>query len=447
MKRRDALTLLGLGSLALAGLPRLGGNTPRKGRVVIVGGGVGGATLAKYLRLLDPGLHVTLVERNPIYIRPYGSTEVLTGHITMKDLDVTYDALHETYGVEVLIDAAVGLDPVKKLLRTAGKKELPYDRLVVSPGIQLDYGAIPGYSAQVAETRIPSGWIPGAQTALLAKQLQAMRPGGLFVLVAPPNPYRCPPGPYERAALVTEWLQRHNPTAKVIVADPKDAFVTDETMLLGWNRLYRYNPPDDYAKKLAAKVEVKRHAEGGPITWIRAKDGGKVKRLEAGSLQIHTEGGLLKADVVNVVPPMKAATLAFDLGLTDAAGWCPVDRRTFKSTKVPDVHVIGDSCIADAMPKSGFSANSQAKVAARAIVEELAGRPVPEPVWENTCYALAGMHYGLFVADVFRLVDGKIARTNGPDRYLPLDASPAQIRLGARYQQAWLRTFTQDVFE
>jgi len=446
MKRRDFLSLVGAGSLAASGVLPLRAGSTRSARVVIVGGGVGGATLAKYLRLFDPGLKVTLVERNPVYIRPYGSTEVLTGHITLQDLEVTYEALRERYGVEVVLEAAVGVDPERRLLRTAHRRELPYDRLVVSPGIQLNYGAYEGYSATVAESRIPCGWIPGPQTGLLARQLQAMREGGTFLLVAPPNPYRCPPGPYERVALVTEWLSRHNPKAKVILADPKDAFVTDETMLLGWNRLYGFNLPADYEAKIAPKVEVRRHATPGPITWIRARDGGKVTRVDASSLRIHTEGEVIKADVVNIIPPMKAGQLAFDLGLTDASGWCPVVRKTFQSTLHPHIHVIGDASIADAMPKSGFSANSQAKTTARAIVEELAGRPAPEPIWENTCYALAGMKYGLFVADVFRLVDGKIARVNTADRYLPLDASPAQIRLGARYQQAWLRTFTQDVF-
>jgi sulfide dehydrogenase [flavocytochrome c] flavoprotein subunit len=153
----------------------------------------------------------------------------------------------------------------------------------------------------------------------------------------------------------------------------------------------------------------------------------------------------VKADVLNIIPPMKAGKLAFDMGLTDASGWCPVDRRSFESSVHKNVFVIGDASIADAMPKSGFSANNQAKVTARAIVDQLAGRAPGEPVWSNTCYALAGSDYGLFVADVFRLKDGKIARVPG-ERYLPIDASPAKIRLAAAYQQAWLKTFTEDCF-
>ena len=434
-----------LGLLAAYSAPSLAFAQTRA-HVVVVGGGVGGATTAKYLKLFNPELRVTLIERYPVYIRPYGSSEVLNGHIKMADLEVRYDTLRDRYGIEIVIDTVTGLDAAARVVTTAGQRRIGYDRLVVSPGIELMYDAYPGYSEAVARTAVPSGWIPGEQTALLARQLQSMRPGGVFVLAAPPNPYRCPPGPYERAALMTEWFMAHNPTAKVIIADPKDAFVTDETMMLGWNRLYRFNLPDDYAKRMAAKVEIKQHPGPGMLTWVRGKEGGRPLRIDAKRMRIETEGETIQADVINVIPPMRAGKLAATLGLTDGSGFCPVERRTFASTLVPHVHVIGDASIADAMPKSGFSANTQAKVVARAIVEELAGRPAPEPMWENTCYALAGKDYGLFVADVFKIVDGKIARINSAARYLPLDASPMQLKLGARYQQAWLRTFTQDCF-
>jgi sulfide dehydrogenase [flavocytochrome c] flavoprotein subunit len=214
-------------------------------------------------------------------------------------------------------------------------------------------------------------------------------------------------------------------------------------MQLGWHRLYGYNIPNDYLAAMPAGV--KNSGKPSPLEWVRAMDGGATEKIDARTLTITTQQGAVKADVLNIIPPMKAGKLAFDLGLTDESGWCPVDRRTFASSKHPDVFVIGDASIADAMPKSGFSANNQAKVTARAIVDQLAGRAPGEPVWSNTCYALAGSGYGLFVADVFRLKDGKIARVPG-ERYLPLDASPAKIRLAAAYQQAWLKTFTEDCF-
>ena len=434
-----------LGLLSVAAAPTLA-FAQHSARIVIVGGGVGGATAAKYLKLFNPALQVTLIEKNPVYVRPYGSSEVLNQHATMDELNVSYDALKTQYGIRVLIDTVTGLDPVARTVSTAGQQKIAYDKLIVSPGIQLMYSAYAGYSEQIARTAVPSGWIPGEQTALLAKQLQGMRQGGTFVLAAPPNPYRCPPGPYERAALMTEWFAKHNPTAKVIIVDPKDSFVTDETMMLGWNRLYRFNLPPDYVKKMQSQVELKQHAGTSMLSWVRGKDGGRTLKIDTKQMRIETEAEVLQADVINVIPPMKAGQVAATLGLADSSGFCPVDRRTFASTLQPNVYVIGDASIADAMPKSGFSANTQAKVVARAIVEELAGRPAPEPLWENTCYALAGKDYGLFVADVFKVIDGKIARINGQGRYLPLNATPAQIKLGARYQQAWLRTFTADCF-
>jgi sulfide dehydrogenase [flavocytochrome c] flavoprotein chain len=444
LSRRDWLTQA-LGLLSVAAAPSLS-FAAEAAHIVIVGGGVGGATTAKYLKLFNPSLKVTVIEKNPIYVRPYGSSEVLNQHASMDELNVSYDALRSTYGINFVFDTVTGFDPVARTVNTAGRQKIAYDRLVVSPGIQLLYENYAGYSESVARTAVPSGWIPGEQTALLAKQLQGMRRGGIFVIAAPPNPYRCPPGPYERAALMTEWFAKHNPTAKVIIVDPKDSFVTDQTMMLGWNRLYNFNLPTDYVQKMQGQVEVKQHSGTSMLSWVRGKEGGRTLKIDAKNMRIETEAETIKADVINVIPPMRAGQVAMTLGLADGSGFCPVDRRTFASTLQPNVHVIGDACIADAMPKSGFSANNQAKVVARAIVEELAGRSAPEPLWENTCYALAGKDYGLFVADVFKIVEGKIARINTKQRYLPLNATPAQIKLGARYQQAWLRTFTADCF-
>lgn len=444
MNARRQFLLAGAASLGLASFPAIVRAGQASARIVIVGGGVGGATAAKYLKLADPTLQVTIIEKNPIYIRPYGSSEVLNRHVTMDDLQVRYDALRQKHGVAFVFDAARSLDPTGKTVTTASGKVLAYDKLIVSPGIKLRYDSLPGYSEQLAETQVPSGWIAGAQTALLARQLQSMREGGVFVLAAPPNPYRCPPGPYERAALMTEWFSRHNPRAKVVIADPKDSFVTDETAMLGWNRLYGFQPPAEYRGKI--KAELKPSSQPCALEWIQAKTGGTPQRLDAKTMTLHTAGGAIKADVINVIPAMVAGQVAFDFGLTNDSGFCPVHRSTFESTLHKDVHVIGDASVADAMPKSGFSANTQAKWVARVIAEGLAGRDPGTPVWENTCYALAGKDYGLFVADVFKIKDdGKIGRVNKA-RYLPFDATPAQIRLSAVYQQAWIQAFTQDIF-
>ncbi|MDD3608650.1 MAG: FCSD flavin-binding domain-containing protein [Halothiobacillaceae bacterium] len=463
MNRREFLKFAGATSLAAA-FPVRSAFAGAQPHVVVVGGGVGGATFAKYLKMADKNIKVTLIEKNPVYIRPYGSSEVLTGHIQMKDLDVTYDALKSRYGVEMLIDTVVGFDPDKKTVSTAGGKSLAYDRLIVSPGIELKYEAIEGYSEAIANTKVPSGWIPGAQTQLLADQIKSIPKGGTFLLVAPPNPYRCPPGPYERSALVAEWFKKHNPTAKVLILDPKDAFVTDTTMQQGWNRLYGYKMPKSFEEKfveelrkfkvfsaqegvdaLYAKGILKRNSGPSMISWVTGKEGGRVLKLDAANMTVEAENGVHKADVINIVPPMVAGTIAQKMGLTDKSGWCPIKRESFESTVHKDVHVLGDSSIADAMPKSGFSANTQAKVAALAVAASLKGQQPGIPSWENTCYALAGSDYGFFVADVFALKEGKITNVSG-HRYLPLNASEAQIRLGAVYQQAWMKSFTDDCF-
>lgn len=447
MQRRDFLKALGAGAMLATGLSARRVFANAAPHVVIVGGGVGGATAAKYLKFADPNIRVTVIEKNPVYIRPYGSSEVLNDHIGMQDLEVRYDRLRERYGIEFLFDTVTGVDPHARTVRTAGGVQLNYDRMIVSPGIQLLYERIEGYSASVAESRIPSAWIAGNQTRLLRDQLHAMRPGGTFVIVAPPDPYRCPPGPYERGALMAEWFKVHNPTAKVIILDSKDNFVPEPSMLLGWNRLYGYNVPERFREGMPTDGEwpMRIHEEPGMLDWVAGRDGGRVLSVDAANLSVETEAGRFEADVLNIVPPMVAGKVAFELDLVDETGYCPIDRRTHESTRHPGIHVIGDACVADAMPKSGFSANTQAKVAARAVVDLLAGRDTQAPLWENTCYALAGSEYGLYVADIFRLVDGRIARTEGP-RFLPLDASRAQTRIGALYQQNWMRTFTEDCF-
>ncbi len=412
------------------------------GKVVVIGGGVGGATFAKYMKMKAPQIEVTIIEQNPIYIRPYGSSEVLNGHIDMSDLEVSYDALRNKYGVNVIIDKAVGLDADKRIVTTASGAKFPYDRLVVSPGIELLYDRLDGYSREVAETKAPSGWIPGSQTALLRDQIKNMRQGGTFLIVAPPNPYRCPPGPYERGALVAEWMQKYNPTGKVIITDPKNEFVTGPDMRLGWNRMYGYNVPDDLKSGMPT---LKQHNEAGMIDWIREVDGGRPLSIDATKMQVETEQGFIKADVINVVPPMKAGKVATLFGLTDKSGWCPVDPYTFESKLVANVHVLGDSASASPLPKSGFAANNEAKVAAYAIINLFAGRPVEEPSWENTCYALAGKDYGFMVIGVYGMRDGKIANLPRPG-FQTLDVSDAKHRLAAVYQQAWMKSFTEDSF-
>ena len=464
LSRRNFLKLSGAASVAGVGLGGAShGHAAGAQHVVIIGGGVGGATTAKYLKLADKSVNVTIIEKNPVYVRPYGSSEAVVGHVSVKDLEVSYDTLKSKYGINFIFDLVTGFDAAQKTVTTQNGQSIHYDKLVVAPGIQLKYDAIPGYDEDIANTQVPSGWIPGAQTQLLADQLKAMPQGGTFVLVAPPNPYRCPPGPYERTALVTEWMLKHNPKGKVLLLDPRDNFVTDTTMLQGWNRLYNFPMPADYEAQFVAELKKSKvlgendgvaqlYEKGiltkptGPsmITWVRGKEGGRVLKLDVANKTIEAENGVHNYDVLNIVPPMVAGKIAQDMGLTDKTGFCPIDFATFESSIHKGVYVLGDASITP-MPKSGASANTQAKVVAMAVVAALKGQAPAVPAWGNVCYALAGHEYGLFVVDVFDLKDGKITNVSGP-RYQILNASKAQIRLAALYTETWIRTFTADCF-
>jgi len=437
-----------------------------KAHVVVIGAGVGGATFAKYLRLQDASIRITVIEKNRHYLRPYGSSEVITGHISMDDLVVQYDALQNKYAIDFVFDEVVDIDFTAQRVHTHGGQAVAYDKLMLSPGISFNFDAIDGLDAQVAETRMPHAWIPGQQTTLLAQQLKAVPKGGTAIISPPPNPYRCPPGPYERAGLIAQYFKDHNPSAKVLVLDPKDGFTTDLTMLQAWNRLYGFQIPEAFEKYsleglLAAgwseteaqrqldNLKFKQHRKAGLIDWKMGKMGGRVVAVNAEQNSVTTEKGeTYQGDLINVIPPLKAGKIALQTGLADASGWCPIDVTTFESTLAKNVHIIGDSCHTGAMPKSGYSANSQAKIAAMQIKAMIAGLPLIEPVFQNTCYALAGHHqYGQFVADVFRFQNGKLGRLKNP-RYLPLDLPEGDVRyqLAASYTQTWIKNFTEDCF-
>lgn len=460
LKTGGALSLLGAG--ALGGMAHA--KTPP--HVVVIGAGVGGATFAKYLRLQDGSIRITMIEKNDHYLRPYGSSEVIPGHVRMEDLVVRYDALQNKYAIDFIFDEVVDIDFERQQVETRQGKRVAYDRLLVSPGISFDFDAIEGLDAGVADTSMPHAWIPGAQTALLAEQLKAVPPGGTAIIAPPPNPYRCPPGPYERAGFIAQYFKDHNPTARVIVLDPKDGFTTDLTMLQAWNRLYGFQIPEGFKKYsmqglLAAgwsepeaqrqldNLKFKQHDKPGLIEWVMGSMGGRVVRVDAVSKTVYTESGKsYQGDLINVIPPLKAGELALSTGLADSSGWCPIDVTTFESRMHRNVHVIGDACTTGAMPKSGYSANSQGKVAAMQIKALFDGQSLIEPTFQNTCYALAGNHhYGQFVADVFRFRDGALQRLKNP-RYLPLDLPEGDVRyaLAASYTQTWIQNFTEDCF-
>jgi sulfide dehydrogenase [flavocytochrome c] flavoprotein subunit len=430
LSRRDFIKLLGAGAATSTGLfgPTARAFAAGSPHVVVLGGGIGGSTFAKYLRIADPNVRITLIERNRDYITCPRSNDVIVGFHTLDEITFNHDTIRDKYGINVLIDEVTGVDTDRREVRTAGGERLVYDRLLVSPGIDFRWDTIEGYDPEVAETRIPHAWKAGPQTLLLKRQLQALPEGGTVLIAAPPNPFRCPPGPYERASLIAEYLQQHNPRAKVLILDAKDRFTKDGPFKKAWERLYGYGT--DYSM----------------IEWVSRSQGGNLLSVDAQGMRVEAEGGAFSADLINVVPAQKAGRLAFDMGLTDSSGWCPIDRRTFESQQVANVHVIGDACIADAMPKSGYAANTQAKVAAWAISDLLNGREAGEPTWSNTCYSLAGSHYGVSISAVYELHEGRIRGVPNSGGLSPIDDNPARPVLEAVYQKNWHRTFVKDVF-
>ncbi len=422
MTRREFLGYAGAAAvLGAAGRARAAGSGAR---VVVVGGGFGGATCAKYLRAIDPSLRVTLVEPKKEYVTCPFSNLLLGGvpGVTLQSLTQGYDALRSRHGVEVLHDTATALDPVGRKVTLAGGTALPFDRLVVSPGIAFKWGALPGYDAAAVET-MPHAWQAGPQTVLLRRRLEAMKDGGVFVIVVPPNPFRCPPGPYERASLVAHYLKAHKPRSKVLILDPKDAFPKQALFTDGWKSRY-----------------------GDLIEWVPGSKGGKVASVDAKAGAVQAGSGRILADVANVIPPQTAGEFALRAGLAGPSGFCQVDARTFESTVLPGVHVIGDASIAGDLPKSGFAASSEGKVAARAVVAALRGEPPAEASYVNTCYSLIGPGYGISVAGVYRVIDDELTAVEGAGGVSPRDAGPDFRKDEADYAFGWYKSITADIW-
>jgi len=408
---------------SILGWPALGQAKPTGGRVVVIGGGFGGASCAKYLRRLSTDIDVTLVERDSKFMTCPFSNAVLGGLYDMDYITHDYKALSDDYGVKVVHDSAVDVNPDARKVRLAGGSQLPYDRLVVSPGIDLRWDAIEGYDERASKS-MPHAWKAGEQTTILRKQLEAMSDGGVVIIAAPPNPFRCPPGPYERASLIAHYLKHNKPRSKILIFDAKPKFSKQPLFEQGWQALYP-----------------------GMIEWISEEEGGEIDAVDVKAMTVNpTFGEPTHGDVVNVIPPQKAGAIAEVAGLTDDNGWCPIDQRTFESRLQKHVHVIGDAATAAPMPKSGFAASSQGKVCATAIVASLSGQDMPPPSLVNTCYSLVGPDYGISVAAVYRLGDDGIAAVQGAGGVSPKDADAGFRIAESRYAVGWYQSITADIW-
>jgi sulfide dehydrogenase [flavocytochrome c] flavoprotein chain len=413
--RRDFLKTAAAGA-AMLPLPAIAQGAPA--RVVVVGGGFGGATCARFVKRIDPRIDVTLVEASPRFTACPFSNLVVVGLRELSAQEFGYDKLASEQ-IALNIAPATAVEAQGRSISLGNGARLSYDRLVLAPGIDLRWDGLPGYNEAAAE-RMPHAWKAGEQTLLLRRQLEAMPDGGTVVISAPANPFRCPPGPYERASLIAYYLKTKKPKSKLIVLDAKDAFSKQGLFLGAWKALY----PN--------------------IEWVSLSKGGKVTSVDVGAMTLVTDFGQHKADVANVIPPQKAGRIAEIAGVADRTGWCPIDPVTFESKLQPNIHVIGDASIAGAMPKSAFSANAQAKVCAAAVAKLVAGGKPDEPKLINTCYSLVAPDYGISVANVYAPADGQIKDLGGG--VSPADAPSTTRAAEAIFANGWFKTITEEVF-
>jgi sulfide dehydrogenase [flavocytochrome c] flavoprotein subunit len=417
--RREFTAGVGAG-IASAMLPRpmlAQGAAPK---IVVVGGGFAGLTAARVAKRYDKGLDVTLVEANPTYTACPFSNDVIAGLRDIKEQQFGYGKVAGD-GISLAQTNATGIDAAARTVTLANGSTLNYDRLILAPGIELRFDALPGYDEAAAQ-RMPHAWKAGEQTMLLRRQIEAMEDGGVVVIVSPQNPYRCPPGPYERASLIAWYLKAKKPRSKVMILDAKDAFSKQRLFQNAWKQMY----PN--------------------LEWVSLSMGGKVSSVDPATNMVSTDFDKVKAAVANVIPPQKAGRIAEVAGATDRSGWCPIDPVSFESKQVPNIHIIGDATIAGAMPKSAFAANSQAKVCAVAVAKLARGEKPETPKLINTCYSLVAPDYGVSVAAIYHPVNGALAEVAGSGGVSLVDAPLAERKEEAELADGWFHTITSEVF-
>lgn len=389
--------------------------------VVVIGGGVGGATLARYLANTAPGeLVITIVEPNPTYRTCFFQNLQMVGLHGNVSTEHNYRALQSDFGINVVQDRATRVDRAARQLILASGLAIPYDRLVVSPGIDFQSGAIAGYD-EAAQKIMPHAWRWDQKIEMIAERVRAMPQGGVFAITAPPLPYRCPPGPYERASMIAYLLRSANPRAKILVIDAKEKFPKQNLFQQAWKRHY-----------------------GEMISWIPASTHGGVIAVDAQAGQIRCEFESYKVDAACIVPPQRAGAIAFAAEIVDSGGWCPIKAATMQSTLDPNIHVIGDATRAAAMPKSAESAANQARIAADAICAALTTQTPYNPRIANTCWSLVGPNDGVKVGGTFMPDGDKFKSTSS---YISTTTDHPTVR-EVTYRESidWYRFVTNNMF-
>ncbi|MCB1438239.1 MAG: FAD-dependent oxidoreductase [Nitratireductor sp.] len=419
LTRRQFGLLTGASAAAL-GFPALL-RAQTKPRVVIVGGGAGGATAARYLAKDGKGeIDVTLIDDSDKFTTCFFSNLYLGGYRDFDSITHGYDRLQSDYGVTKLTGMAVSVDRAAKTVEMADGTSVAYDRLILSPGIDLIWDSVPGYSKEAAEIA-PHAWQAGPQTQLLKDKLDAITSGQQVVMVAPPNPYRCPPGPYERVSMMAHLFKSKGVDAKIIVLDPKEKFSKQGLFMAGWEKYYP-----------------------GMVEWIGPDVHGGIKGVDVNAGTVETDLDTFNGDLLNIIPAQKAGEIASAAGLTDDSGFCPIVAESMRSTIDENIFVIGDASIAGAMPKSGFSANSQAKVAVMNIRGDLTGSKVFPAKYSNTCWSLIETDDGVKVGAQYAPQDGKIASTSS---FISENGESEAVRK-ATYEESlgWYKGITTDMF-
>ena len=392
-----------------------------RAKLVIVGGGFGGASAARALKTLLPNADITLVEPNQSYVACPFSNLVIAGERDAQLQVFSYDRLRAE-GIRVVHARAVEVNTAANILILDDESAFPFDRLIMSPGIDLRENALEGYTPEAYDA-MPHAWKAGAQTTLLARQLRAMPDDGTVVMSVPAAPYRCPPGPYERASLIAHFLKTQKPRAKLIILDAKDQFSKKPLFLEAWAEHY----PD--------------HLE-----WRSATDDGRVSRVDRLRMTVETDFETFSPDVANIIPPQKAAAIAEEAGVADATGWCPIDPISFESTLQSDIHVIGDASIAAPMPKSAFAANAQAKLCAIQVARLVSGVAPSPSILANTCYSYITPDHAVSVSGVYSNGSDGFAERPGAGGLSPAEADDAVREVEAAQADAWFSAITAEAF-
>lgn len=389
--------------------------------VVIIGGGPGGATAARYLaRDLRSAINVTLIEPKKTYSTCFFSNLYLDDLFEYDRLNHGYERLSGDYGINVVHDYATNIDRDNKQVRLRSGTRLPYDRLIVAPGIAFVEDSVPGYTPEVAKA-MPHAYQGGPDVKRLKAIIDAIRTGGTFLMLAPPDPFRCPPGPYERVSMIAHRLTKTNPTAKIIILDPKEKFSKQALFMRGWEAYYP-----------------------GMVEWIPASIYGAVQHVDGVGCAFETEFDTFKADAASIIPAQTAGRIAIVSGLADDTGWCPIDQTSMRSKLDQAIYVLGDSSDAGAMPKSAFAANSQAKVAAMAIAHELTGSPLYPARYANTCWSLIAPNDGVKVGGRYGPSSERIETVNS--FISQHDETPALRKATYQESRDWYDSITRDIF-